>query len=201
MLPSLRVAAAILCGGEGRRMGGADKGRLVLDGRPFVDRQIEVLAPVTATLLIVDRDGSHPAPRGVRVVADRIPGAGAIGGIYTALEEAGTDLVVILACDMPCLTTAFVRFLLGLAHGVDVVIPRDARGRYPACGVFHRRVAPMLRSRIDRGLLRLDEALADLAVRTVEPDALAPFDHDGRLLVNINTPDDYRSILSGYHTP
>jgi hypothetical protein len=41
------------------------------------------------------------------------------------------------------------------------------------------------------GNLRVGDALADPRAQEVGPDELAPFNRDGRLLLNINTPDDY----------
>ena len=43
-----------------------------------------------------------------------------------------------------------------------------------------------------RGSMRAaSDALAELTVREIGEDELARFDPDGRLLLNINTPDDY----------
>jgi hypothetical protein len=43
---------------------------------------------------------------------------------------------------------------------------------------------------IDAGALRIADALSDLQVRDIGPDEVAPFDPDGRLPTNVNTPDD-----------
>lgn len=182
-------------------MGGADKAALLLDGRPFLDHQIDVLRTVVEDVLLVDRDGRRAGPSGIRVVADRIPGAGALGGVFTALCEARADRVLVVACDMPFLTPGFASFLLGQSRDADVTIPRDALGRFPVCGVFHRRVTPALEARIARGEFGFADALDNLDVREIDAAALAEFDPDGRLLANVNTPDDYRDILDGHNTP
>jgi hypothetical protein len=44
---------------------------------------------------------------------------------------------------------------------------------------------------IDAGALRIADALSDRQVRDINPDEVAPFDPDGRLLTNVKTPDDY----------
>ena len=48
---------------------------------------------------------------------------------------------------------------------------------------------------IDAGALRIADALSDLQVRDIGPDEVAPFDPDGRLLTNVNTPGDYERAL------
>ena len=69
--------------------------------------------------------------------------------------------------------------------------PRDGHGPHPLCASYQRRIAARLKTRIDAGALRIADALSDLQVRDIGPDELAPFDPDGRLLLNVNTPADY----------
>jgi molybdopterin-guanine dinucleotide biosynthesis protein A len=195
------ISAAILCGGEGRRMGGVDKGQLLVAGKTFIERQLDVLRPLTPHLMIIGREGAHVSPPGVRLVRDAVEHAGALGGIYTALQASVTDRVLVLACDMPFVTTAFLTFLIEHGDDADVVIPRDEEGRHPLCGVFHCRIARALKARIDARTLRVDEAIAALDVREVGKEAISRFDSDGRLLLNVNTPEEYREGMSGYDTP
>ncbi|MBI2189526.1 MAG: molybdenum cofactor guanylyltransferase [Acidobacteria bacterium] len=197
-------AAAILAGGEARRLGRIDKSALVVGAATILDRQLSVLRGLTPHILIVtsDRAGVRAASAGVRVVTDRVQGAGALGGLYTALEEASTDQVFVIGCDMPFLTPAFVAYVVERGRGVDVAVPRDARGRHPLCASYARRSAAHFHARIDAGALRVGDALEGLDVREIGPDELAPFDRDGRLLLNVNTPDDYtRARLAADSVP
>jgi molybdopterin-guanine dinucleotide biosynthesis protein A len=136
----------------------------------------------------------------MRVVPDRRPGTGALGGLYTALVEAPTEQVLVIACDMPFLTAPFLARLAALgadAGGVcDAVVPRDARGVHPLCAAYARRIAGPIAARLDTGKLRIIDALADLRVRHMDSDELAPFDPDGRLLLNVNTPEEYARARS-----
>jgi molybdopterin-guanine dinucleotide biosynthesis protein A len=124
-------------------------------------------------------------------VADRLPGGGALGGLYTALVEAPTEQVLVMACDMPFVTAPFLSHLAARGAGAEAIVPRDARGAHPLCASYARRIAPRLRSRLDAGRLRVVDALADLDVVYLDADEMASFDPDGRLLLNVNTPDDY----------
>lgn len=192
--------AAILAGGRARRLGGRDKSALRVGADAILERQLAVLRTLTPHILIVGRYGPSPQPRpgdgpaaesDVQIVEDRVPGAGALGGLYTALVEAATDQVLVIACDMPFVSAAFLTELARRGAGVDAAIPRDREGIHPLCASYHRRIAPQLRARIDAGELRIIDALRDIQVRDIGPDDLAPFDRDGRLLINVNTPADY----------
>ena len=201
--------AAILAGGQARRLGGRDKSALRVGAGSILDRQLGVLRTLTPHILIVGGHGPDPPPPGVRrasagvdvqVVQDRMTGAGALGGLYTALMDAPTEQVLVIACDMPFVSAPFLAALAALGADVDAAVPRDARGRHPLCASYQRRIAARLKTRIDAGALRIGDALGDLHVRDIGPDELAPFDPDGRLLLNVNTPDDYeRALREAYH--
>jgi molybdopterin-guanine dinucleotide biosynthesis protein A len=198
--------AAILAGGQARRLGGRDKSALRVGARSILERQLGVLRALTSHILIV---GHHPPPPGrksagadVRVVEDRIEGAGALGGLYTALVEAPTEQVLVIACDMPFISAPFLIALAALGAGVDAAVPRDGHGPHPLCASYDRRIADRLKTRIDAGALRIADALSDLHVRDIGPDEVAPFDPDGRLLTNVNTPGDYeRAMRAADHEP
>ena len=156
---------------------------------------MSLLRPLTPHILIVTNDRSRvdrpDAGPNATVAIDRVAGAGALGGIYTALMEAPTEQVLVIGCDMPFLTTPFLAYLAEQGADVDAAMPADDRGRHPLCASYLRRTAGHLRARIDAGQLRVGEALAGLMVRELGAGELAPFNPDGRLLVNVNTPDDY----------
>ena len=157
----------------------------------ILERQLSLLHSITSHILIVGRGGSEVQPGGIRAVADRIPGAGALGGLYTALMEAPTDQVLVIACDMPFLNAPFLTYLAERGGGVDAAVPCDARGDHPLCASYARRIAHHLHRQITAGNLRVGDALMDLDVRRIGPGELAAFDPDGRLLSNVNTPEDY----------
>jgi molybdopterin-guanine dinucleotide biosynthesis protein A len=163
----------------------------MVGGRSILDRQLDVLAGLTSHVFMVARNASPGWELRTRVVPDRTASAGPLGGIYTALLEAPTDQVLVLACDMPFVTAPFLRRLMALGAGPEAAVPRTARGRHPLCASYMRTVADRLEGRIGAGKLRVLDALDELDVRDVGPEVLAQFDPDGRLLMNINTPDDY----------
>jgi molybdenum cofactor guanylyltransferase len=182
------LAAAILAGGRARRMHGADKAALQVGGQPILERQLEILAHLTPEIFVV---GRTPAglPPGMRVVADRIPGAGALGGIYTAIVESPCDRTLVLGCDMPFVTLPLLERLI--AEEADVVIPRTIRGYEPLCAIYTRACAEGIRERIEHGDLRASVPPAGLRMVELGPDVLAALDPRGAALTNVNTPDDH----------
>jgi molybdopterin-guanine dinucleotide biosynthesis protein A len=189
----LEISAAILAGGRAARFGGADKASLVVGGARIVERQLAALSSVSSDIRIVANDAARYADLGVRIVPDAIAGAGPLGGVYTALMDARYDRVLVLACDLPFLPAAFLERLgieSGTGQQVDAVVPRSARGLEPLCAVYRKDCAGRARAQIARGDLRMTALLAELHVRELGHDALAPYD-GGALFENINTPHDY----------
>jgi molybdopterin-guanine dinucleotide biosynthesis protein A len=185
------LTAAILAGGHARRLGGRDKSALPIDGVSILARQLAAIAAVTPHVMLVGGGEAPDAAAGVPVVPDRLPGAGALGGLYTALIEARGDQVLVVACDMPFLTAAFLEHLAAAGRDVDAAVPRDDSGMHPLCASYARSAAPRLRAAIERGSLGVIDAVSSLDPRIIGPDELARFDPDGRLLLNVNTPADY----------
>ena len=184
------ISAAILAGGRARRLGGADKASLVVGGARIIERQLRALAEVTDDVRIVAGDSRRYADLGCRVIPDRIPGAGPLGGLYTALLDATHERVLVVACDLPFVTAELFRRLIDeSAAGADAVVPRSARGLEPLCAIYARRCADEARQRIDRGELQMAALLSALRVHEVESTG-TPFDGIS-VFENVNTPHDY----------
>jgi molybdopterin-guanine dinucleotide biosynthesis protein A len=182
-------SAAILAGGRARRLGGRDKSRIVVGGRTILARQLDVLRRLVPRVVIVANDPEAFADEGVTVLPDAVPGCGSLGGIYTALAAAEGP-VLVLACDMPFVTEAFLARVVEAGRDVDVAIPRGRDGYQPLCASYSPACEEPLRRRIEQGALKVVDLLADVRVREIGPDEIATFDPDGLLLLNVNTAAD-----------
>ena len=99
------ITGLILAGGEGSRLGGADKGLHPFRGRPLVAHAIERLAPQVNQLLIsANRNLDAYAAFGHPVLTDRLPGhAGPLAGLDAGLTACATPLLLTVPCDSPFL--------------------------------------------------------------------------------------------------
>lgn len=189
--------AAILVGGHARRFGGCDKSALRIGSTTILERQLAVVGPLTDRILMVASDLRRIDARGLTVVVDRMPGTGTLGAIYTALSASTGELTLVVACDLPFLTGPFLAHVAAAATGdVDVVIPRTVDGYQPLCALYARRSITPIRRRIEAGQLKVLDVLADVRVREIGASEIAPFDPDGTLFFNVNTPEDYARALT-----
>jgi molybdopterin-guanine dinucleotide biosynthesis protein A len=190
------LSAAILAGGRARRFGGRDKSALLVGGVRILDRQLAVLRDVAGHLMIVANDPDRYADAGVQVVADLVPGAGPLGGIYTALAVAPTAQTIVVACDLPFLTSAWLEHLAAAGRDIDAAVPRSRAGVEPLCAAYSRGCLEPIRRRLEARDLAVRGFLADVRVREIGPEEIDAFDPDGTLLSNLNTPLDYRRALA-----
>lgn len=126
------------------------------------------------------------------VFADAVPGCGPAGGILTALQVTATDWNLIVACDMPGISTEALRDLLQRAEGArtNCVAAAAAGGRpEPLCAVYHRSCAPIIAQAIRDKRLKMRELVDEIGVTAV---ALAR-----AVLVNVNTPSEWAQIERG----
>ena len=189
----MSVSAAIMAGGKSRRMG-RDKAWIELDGRPLIARVAEVLAEVADEVIIVANDDRF-ATLGLRVVADRFPDGGALGGIATGVGAATHDTVLVAACDMPFLSAALWRVLLGYRYDADVVIPRVG-GEYETLHAAYAKacIAPMEHS-LAAGRMRIISFFDQVRVHAVDEAELRAVDPLLRALTNVNTPEELDAAL------
>jgi molybdopterin-guanine dinucleotide biosynthesis protein A len=196
---------AILSGGRAARFGGRDKSALVVGGRSIRDRQLLEFSPLSDDVLLVgaapNGEDRRATPGGVRHVADRIAGRGPLAGLDAAFDAAIHDAVAVVACDMPFVTAAFVRFLLSLAGEADVVVPRTERGYHPLCAVYTRACQAPVNRRLTEGRLTMTGLFEDVRVHVVAETDMSAFGDCARLLANVNTPADYERIeaLTGHN--
>ena len=188
-------SAAILAGGLATRLGGRDKGALLVDGRAILDRQIDALTPLVEDLMIVGHSVNvAQAFRGARFIPDIVPGCGPIGGLHAALTSARSDVLFLVACDMPYLSSAFVEHLLSLAGEGDAVVPQTERGYHPLCAVYSRACLEPAAAQIADRRLKMLELLDRVRVRVVPIEEIRCFGAPDRLLANVNTPADYAGL-------
>ena len=188
--PEKSVAGAILVGGRSRRFG-QDKVLLTFRGKPLLAHLCGILSPLVEETLIVGHSRPEFEALRIRAVEDLWPGAGPLGGIYTALKSAGTPFVLVVAADMPFLTPSLLEKILRAREGQDAVIPQGPGRLEPLCAVYSRTCLDAIRENLENGRNRILSALEGKKVCspriTPEGTGKDPF-------FNINYPEDYKKL-------
>ena len=181
------VAAALLLGGASSRMG-TDKAQLELEGVPVATRLARLLSALAEDVMLVG--GAPPASAPGRRVADPDGPRCALRGLVGALAAARAERVWVLATDLVGVTPDLLLALVA-APEADVVAPRTPAGPEPLCALYRREpVLAEAQRRLAAGQLALHAMLGALSVRWLEADDLRALARSGRVLANVNTPED-----------
>ena len=187
----------ILAGGQARRMGGGDKGRLMLGGRSLLSHVIARLEPQVAALtLSANGDVARFVDTGLPVVADSVAGfVGPLAGVLAGLDwahEQGAETIVTAAADTPFFPCDLVPRLMmaadGMVHPLVLAATLDSergRNRHPTFGLWPVALRDDLRRALEGGLRKVvlwsDQHGGREAMFEAEP--FDPF-------FNVNTPED-----------
>jgi len=149
-------SAAILAGGESRRMG-YDKALLASrDGGSNLDALAGSLAARFCDVFVVRRRGLYehtPLPRGVRVAYDDMDEPGPMTGVVSAMANSESKYVFICACDAQPVSPAYLDLLTGLtaANPRDAVLPRVGGYIQPFWAMYGAHMLPGARAAVKSG--------------------------------------------------
>jgi molybdopterin-guanine dinucleotide biosynthesis protein A len=192
-MPDTTVAGIVVAGGASRRLG-FDKRRLRLwgdAGPTLLEHTLDALVPLCAERMVVLNDPDAWPHLPARLVTDRFPGTGVLGGIVSGLQAVAAPAALVLAADLPLLNAALLRALLARPRTYHVLLPRPAPAHIePLHALYRCDCLPTLRAALQRGTRRMTEALHGLHLEFFEPHELARYDPHGHALLNLNTPDD-----------
>jgi molybdopterin-guanine dinucleotide biosynthesis protein A len=185
----------VLIGGKSSRMG-ADKFALEINGETFLERAVNTLKPNCESVKIVvnqtqNIETSQP------IIRDIFTERGALGGIHAALKNCETKFAVILAVDLPFVTTEVIGKLANYAHSSNQnisFVPRQIDGRpQPLCAVYCvKECLPMIEKLLnEKKSVSVRDFLELIATRFIE---IKDLSEDDKILFNVNYLTDYQQI-------
>ena len=180
------VTGIVLAGGQGRRMGGVDKGLQLLRGKPMVAAVLARLAPqVTEIVINANQNLEAYARFGHRVVPDAIGGfAGPLAGLHAGLDAAKHALVLTVPCDSPFLPQDLFSRLYDQIEKNDLAVARTGDQPHPVFALVRTSVKKNLEEFLSAGGRKIDAWYASLKVVEV------PFDDEAEAFRNINTREE-----------
>ena len=188
MMDARDVTGIVLAGGQGRRMGGVDKGLVAFRGAPMVAAVIARLAPQVGAIVVnANQNADAYAAFGHRVVPDAVGGfAGPLAGLHAGLAAVATRHAVTVPCDSPFLPHDLVARLGAAldAHDAELAVARTFDQPHPVFALVRADVRPNLEAFLAGGGRKIDAWYA--ALRVVE----VAFDDEADAFRNINTRDE-----------
>src|ERR1035437_4559004 len=192
MSDSKPITGLILAGGQGRRMGGVDKGLQNFRGKRLVDHVYERLAPQVGGI-IINANQNHDAYKsfGVRVVSDAIGNfAGPLAGLHAGLSVSRRPYLASVPCDSPFLPEDLVERLMARLNesGAELAVAKTGDQPHPVFCLARRGVLEHLTNFLKGGGRKVDAWYASLTVVEVN------FDDQAEAFSNINTFEERASL-------
>jgi len=184
------LTAFILAGGKSTRMG-ADKAFVTFDGRTLLARAVELARSVTPDVRIVGDPAKFAsfAP----VVEDIFPNCGPLGGIHAALRSSPTDLNLILAVDVPFVSSALLQYLINRARqssSATVTVAHSGGNWQPLCSIYRRNFAVAAEQSLRAGHYKIDKLFAATSTLKIAEEELTASGFPPNLFRNLNTRED-----------
>ena len=179
----------VLAGGTSSRMG-RDKAQIPWGEGTLLTHAIERLEIVASRVLVV---GAVPAQKlVVPVLADSFQRVGPLAGIHAALTSSSTDWNLIVAVDLPLLTTTLLTWISDFRNGATqlAIIPRVKSRLQPLCAVYHRDLLPEINAALSIQRSSIHRLLEQLSTRIIEEDELIANGFASEMFLNVNTPED-----------
>lgn len=154
----------VLAGGRSSRMG-QDKAAMQLGGATLLETAVRKLRQVCAEVVVI---GGGPDGGADRVVADRHPGCGPIGGMEAALSDIRGDWAMFLPVDMPLLPGGLVEALgsawsMAVASGARATMTVVDGAPQPLISLVHRGALATVEAAVARGQYKVRPVLEEAA--------------------------------------
>jgi len=194
------VEGFILVGGQSSRMG-SDKSQLVFGKQTGVERIAAALRSLTARVRLV---GSHVQAEasGLENVPDTHERWGALGGIRAALGACQSEWAVVVACDLPLVSSDLFHRLCHLTQQsdlqtLDAIVPIQADERpQPLCAFYRREICFKAAEKlIAEGEHKPRALLVNVRTRWVEFRELEDLPGSEHFFLNVNTPEEYERAV------
>lgn len=203
MNPANNIIGGVLAGGLSRRMGGADKSMMMIEGQSLIERVIGRLSPQVDTL-IVNANGDHSRFSTIKhpIISDQIDGfAGPLAGIhamlkYTRQNHPSCTHLASVAADTPFFPTDFVEKALSKLNqsndrNATIILAKSDHHLHPVFGLWPVSLVNSLQNFLENAQTRKVLAFVDQH-HNVEVEFALNRDHNSIRdpFFNINEPQD-----------
>jgi molybdopterin-guanine dinucleotide biosynthesis protein A len=203
---------------------GFNKALVRVGGSTLVERTARLLEKLTGTVLVVSRDRSVAGGLPYPVVDSEIPGVGPLAALAAGLRYCATPWALALACDLPLFPAALGAYILALATGRQVAVPRGRAGPpgseagadagndrgdpdqwdavvphwngfwEPLAAAYARSCLSAIEDALTRGEKRVTSFYPQVRIRPVEEAEIRRFVPPGVAFFNVNTRSDLKVL-------
>lgn len=181
-----QVTGVVLAGGKASRMGGKDKGLMLLDGKPLWQHVSDRLHPqVSSVVISANRNLNTYQESGLPVISDTLSDfPGPLAGMLSVMQQLPDEWFLFCPCDTPFIPVDLFTRLDIDRFQAPVVWVHDGDRDHPAVALAHRSLASKISDYLIRGDRRVMVFMREVGGHSVD------FSDIKSAFRNINTLED-----------
>jgi molybdopterin-guanine dinucleotide biosynthesis protein A len=192
------MTGVILAGGQNSRYP-EKKAFIKISGETILSINLKILRRIFDTIVISANDPKDYFFTGLPLIGDVYNVRGPMTGILSCLLNTESDWIFTVACDMPFVSEALIRYLISKPDNFDAIVPIFGSTVQPLFAIYHKRLIPILDKCIKNGTLSLKGMLNQINCEYISEDIIRSIDSDERCFININTPSDLKKVMAKYY--
>lgn len=187
------ITVVILAGGQGRRMGGRDKGLIEFNGKPIIELLIGKLQQQDIQIVInANRNQSVYRRYGYPVVSDELADfQGPLAGFASAMKNVKTRFILTVPCDGPLLADDFIEAFINVQtkSNAKICVADDGERLQPVYALIRTDLVQDLETFLHSGDRKIDRWYTQHNFARVD------FSGQKNMFANINRPEDHAALL------
>lgn len=164
---------------------GTDKGLKLLHQKPIICYLLETLQQLDLEIKIIAHHQAYQQFK-LTTIEDIYQEKGPLGGIFTALNDAKNDCLI-LSVDTPFMSVTHIKKLLESHQQGELTLAYSATKIYPLFGIYPYLLAEKIEENIKQNQLKLIQFIHENHYQTVE------FDFSLLEKININTIEELKT--------
>lgn len=185
-----QITAVILAGGQGRRLGGQDKGLVKFQSKFLIEHVLESISPqVDSVLINANRNQETYARFGYDIISDELSDfQGPLAGFAIAMQASKTDYIITMPCDGPHLPEDYVSRLVAATNDDDtIIVAHDGNRLQPVHALIPISLIDSLLDFLENGDRKIDLWYSQHKMLT------ADFSDKPEVFFNVNTEEQRTS--------
>ncbi|MFO1442160.1 molybdenum cofactor guanylyltransferase [Bacillus sp. Bva_UNVM-123] len=193
----MTATGIINAGGKSSRMG-TNKALLKIGEKTVIEQIADELKKVVSSIIIVTNTPSEYEFLGLPIVEDKWKGMGPLAGIHAGLNATKTDKNLVVACDMPFISSELGAVLLNYLHDYQAAVPQISGQLHPLFAAYRKDVKEEINNSLQNEQLRIRYFLQHVQAKIVTEDDLneLKFPFQASHFFNMNHPEEFEEALT-----
>ena len=180
---------------------GENKSLLKIGNKTIIERIVELMKDIFSENIIITNTPDEYKFLQLPLYEDIYKWKGPLAGIHSGLTYSKTEKNFVISCDTPLMTKEMIQYIVNFQTRKPIVFCRAAGYHQPLVGVYKKQIIIEIEKFLSDNDETTDKSFHHF-LKKVNAEIIDPQDllfYKDELFFNVNSPDDYTTILSKYN--